>query len=141
MSNPISNPKHQWIFKGHPLIKAVADKAKTEGYRVFLNVDNDSCFPEGTYGFITPQDGSKMLYFQMQPFNMYVEFYVKIVPSKAFGSGYSVKNDDICCLEDVDKYLNLKSIFDNIRNMEDRTLYTLSMKMNDHLGLHGYAEY
>ena len=141
MSNPISNTKHHWVFKGHPLIKAVADKAKTEGYRVFLNVDNDSYFPEGTYGFITPQDGSKMLYFQMQPFNMYVEFYVKIVPSKAFGSGYSIKNDDICCLEDVDKYLNLKSIFDNIRNMEDRTLYTLNMKMNDHCGLRGYAEY
>jgi len=141
MSNPISSTKHQWVFKGHPLIKAVADKAKAEGYRVFLNVDGGSCFPEGTYGFITPQDGSKILYFQMQPFNMYVEFSVQIVPSKVFGSSYHINNDDICCLEDVDKYLNLKSIFDNMRNMEDRTLYTLDMHMNDQWGLSNYAEY
>lgn len=142
MTNPISNPKHHWVFKGNPLIKAVADKAKAEGYRVFLNVGNDSCFPEGTYGFITPQDGSKLLYFQMQDFNMYVQFSIMVVPSHKYGSAYDLNKDDICCLEDVDKHLNLKSIFDNVRPIDnEHGLYTLSMKMNDPWGLRNYAEY
>jgi len=141
LNNPITKPKHHWIFEGHPLIKAVADKAKAEGYRVFLNIKDETCFPEGTYGFITPKDGSKLLYFQMQDFNTYVEFSVEIVPSREYGSSYGINKDDICCLEDVNKHLNLKSIFDNMRPVGNQALYTLNMKEHDPWGLRGLAEY
>ena len=142
MTNPIPNPKHHWVFKGNPLIKAVADKAKAEGYRVFLNIGNESCFPEGTSGFITPQDGSKLLYFQMQDFNMYVQFSIMVVPSHRYGNAYGLNYDCITCLEAVEKILDIKGLMSRAKPIDDEHgLYTLNMKMNDHWGLRNYAEY
>jgi len=145
LNDTIAKPKHHWIFKGNPLIKAVADKAKAEGYRVWLNTDN-TCYPEATYGFMSTPNGDKLIYFQMETFQAFVQFSVELVPSRELGSGYILNKEDMTSIEKINKELDISKLFDCAKPQKDysgtiHNLYTLSMKEHDPWGLEHYAEY
>lgn len=144
LTDTIREPKHPWSFRD-PRIKAVADKAKAEGYRVWLNKDS-TCYPQGSYGFIANEDGSKLVYFQLDTFNMYVDFSVELVPSTEFGSAYGIGDESLTTVEKINEKLSVKELFDCAKPQIDRNkkvheLYTLRMKQNDYWGLRDYVEY
>lgn len=145
LTDTIREPKHKWVLKGDIRIKAVADKAKREGYRVWLSKAS-SCFPEGTYGLIASKDEQKLVHFQMEEFNAYVSFAAELVPSRECGSGYYIGDESMTTVEKIENDLNMAALFECVKPQTDRSSHThnvlsLKMKMNDPWGLRDYAEY
>ena len=144
LTDTIKEPKHKWVIKGDIRIKAVADKAKREGYRVWLSTES-ACFPEGTYGFVTNKNESKLIYFQMDEFKSHVYFCAELVPSRECGSGYQI-SDEMTTVEQIEKELDFEKLFDCVKPQKDRNgkiheVLSLKMKMSDPWGLRSLAEY
>ena len=145
LTNTIKEPQYHFVCRGDSRIKAVADKAKRLGYRVWLNTQS-TCFPEGTYGLIASKDEQKLVYFQMEEFNAYVSFTAELVPSRKFGSGYYIGDESMTTVEKIENDLNIAALFECVRPQTDRSGHThnvlsLYMKEHDQWGLRGFAEY